>query len=141
MRTVQNVIPIQAAKTVTVVVHGNAIVNQDGVVYCVMNVNIFFCSLNFVFNGCSFLYISVQPELNYCEENPNTCENDGKCTSLIKDEGYFRCECQSGYRGKKCEILPPSMMTTTTTTTTTVETETVHPLDVEDGQDDIDNEA
>lgn len=78
--------------------------------------------------------------LNYCEENPDTCENDGKCTSLIKDDGHFQCECPSGYRGKKCEILPPMM---TTTTTTTVEPETMHPLDVDDDeeQDDIDNEA
>lgn len=77
--------------------------------------------------------------LNYCEENPNTCENDGKCTSLIKDEGSFQCECPSGYRGKRCEILPPMMTTTSTTTTEPIETETLHPLDVE--QDDIDNEA
>lgn len=29
----------------------------------------------------------------------------------------------------------------TTTSTTTVEPETMHPLDVEEGQEDIDNEA
>jgi len=77
--------------------------------------------------------------LNYCEENPNTCENDGKCTSLIKDDGQFQCECPSGYRGKKCEIVPAMMTSTTTVEPETMET--VHPLDEDEVQDDIDNEA
>lgn len=47
--------------------------------------------------------------MNYCEDNPNTCLNDGKCTSLIKDDGYYKCECPSGYRGRTCQILPPQM--------------------------------
>lgn len=49
-------------------------------------------------------------ELNFCEENPNTCQHGGRCTSLIKDDGYFRCECPSGYRGRTCQIMPPQMM-------------------------------
>lgn len=42
-------------------------------------------------------------ELNYCELNADTCQNGGKCTSLTKDDGYFSCECPSGYRGERCE--------------------------------------
>lgn len=80
-------------------------------------------------------------ELNYCEENPNTCENDGKCTSLSKDDGLYKCECPSGYRGKKCQVLP--MMMTTTTTTVSPMNVTGNPFDddKDDDDDDIDNEA
>ena len=42
-------------------------------------------------------------ELNYCQMNPNTCENGGKCMSLTKDEGYYSCECPAGYRGERCD--------------------------------------
>lgn len=42
-------------------------------------------------------------ELNYCELNPDTCQNGGKCTSLTKDDGYFSCECPAGYRGERCD--------------------------------------
>lgn len=52
--------------------------------------------------------------LNYCELNEDTCENDGKCTSISKDDGSFRCECPSGYRGSHCEIAPPQMFPSTT---------------------------
>lgn len=48
-------------------------------------------------------------ELNYCENNVGICENGGKCTSLIKDEGYFSCECPAGFRGDKCNLLPLNM--------------------------------
>lgn len=65
-------------------------------------------------------------ELKYCEENPKACLNGGKCTSLTKDEGSFKCECPSGFKGKNCEIVPIIANTTTprprpssTTTTTT----------------------
>lgn len=129
----QNVIHILDAKMVIVVDLGSVTVNQAGEEYYVTNV----CRLSFFVN---ILLNSIFAELNYCDENPNTCENDGKCTSLIKDDGHFRCECPSGYRGKKCEILPP-MMTSTTTTTTTVEPDTMNPLDADEDQDDIDNEA
>lgn len=86
-------------------------------------------------------------ELNYCEENTNTCENGGKCTSLIKADGNFKCECPSGYRGKRCQILPPMMMTTSTTVppmnTTTVVTQSSIAMEESDifSGDDIDNEA
>lgn len=58
-------------------------------------------------------------ELTYCEKNQATCLNGGRCTSLTRDDGYFICECPTGFRGRNCEILPPSMTTTTTTTTST----------------------
>lgn len=52
-----------------------------------------------------YIYVKhPRTELNYCEENPNTCQNGGKCTSLIKDDGSYRCECPSGYRGRMCQI-------------------------------------
>lgn len=41
--------------------------------------------------------------------NEGTCQNDGKCTSVTEDEGSFKCECPSGYRGKRCENAPPQM--------------------------------
>lgn len=63
-------------------------------------------------------------ELNYCEKNPNTCQNGGKCTSLMKDDGNFKCECPSGYKGLNCEILPPSMITSSSSTTTMATTST-----------------
>ena len=42
-------------------------------------------------------------KINYCENNPDTCQNGGKCMSLTKDDGYFSCECPAGYRGENCE--------------------------------------
>lgn len=42
-------------------------------------------------------------KLNYCELHPNTCENNGKCRSLSKEDGNFSCDCLSGYRGERCE--------------------------------------
>lgn len=45
-------------------------------------------------------------ELKYCEENSKTCMNDGKCSSLPEDEGSYKCECPSGFKGKRCEIVP-----------------------------------
>lgn len=80
--------------------------------------------------------------LNYCEKNPKTCLNDGKCTSITEDEGSFKCECPSGFKGKSCEIVPMIANSTTTTvrprTSTTVkptqpqiETTTVGDIDTE----------
>lgn len=66
-------------------------------------------------------------ELNYCELNPDTCKNNGKCQSLEEDDGHFRCECPSGVSGKSCEILPETTtvaianITTTEVITTTTE--------------------
>lgn len=75
-------------------------------------------------------------KLTYCEQNPNTCQNGGKCTSLIKDDGYFRCECPSGFRGKNCEVMPPSMTSSTTTTVaTTSVAEVTTPEDVSQEQE------
>lgn len=51
--------------------------------------------------------------------NPKTCQNDGKCTSITNDEGSYKCECPSGFKGKSCEIVPMIANMTTTTTTTT----------------------
>ena len=82
--------------------------------------------------------------MNYCEENLNTCENGGKCTSLIKDDGNFKCECPSGYRGKRCQVLPPMMMTTTTTMSPVNNAVTIVTDNLDekpDEEDDIDNEA
>lgn len=56
--------------------------------------------------------------MNYCEKNPRTCHNGGKCTSITEDEGSFKCECPSGFKGKSCEILPMIANLTLTTTTT-----------------------
>lgn len=53
-----------------------------------------------------FLFKTHFSELKFCEENPKTCLNDGKCTSITKDEGLFKCECPSGFKGKKCEMVP-----------------------------------
>lgn len=65
-------------------------------------------------------------QLDYCEKNPKTCQNGGKCTSVVKEDGDFTCECPSGYRGKNCEKAPAMAMkvkTTSKTTTTTTTTE------------------
>lgn len=45
-------------------------------------------------------------ELNYCEKNPDTCQNGGKCISLESGDGFFKCYCQPGITGKRCEIVP-----------------------------------
>lgn len=80
-------------------------------------------------------------KLDYCEKNPKTCLNDGKCTSLLKEDGDFKCECPSGYKGKNCEIAPvmrvPSTTSTAsttakTTTTTTTEATAQDALEVGD---------
>lgn len=52
-------------------------------------------------------------ELTYCDEQPNTCENGGRCISFTKDDGSYRCECKQGYLGKNCEILDEFMLTST----------------------------
>lgn len=55
-------------------------------------------------------------ELNYCELNSGTCLHDGKCTSIIKGDGSFKCECPSGFRGRNCEIVPQIFTTVNITT-------------------------
>lgn len=73
-------------------------------------------------------------ELKYCEENPKTCLNGGKCTSVTKDEGEFSCECPTGFKGKRCEIVPVISTTTPkpTTTSTKLPTTTQSQDDKED---------
>lgn len=61
-------------------------------------------------------------ELKYCEENPKTCLNGGKCTSITKDEGSFECECPSAFKGKRCEIVPIIANVTITSTTSKPQT-------------------
>lgn len=56
--------------------------------------------------------------MKYCEENPNSCLNGGKCTSLTEDEGLFKCECPSAFKGKRCEIVPSLNSTISTSTST-----------------------
>ena len=69
--------------------------------------------------------------LDFCEKNPKTCENGGKCMSMLKEEGEFRCECPTGYRGKRCETAPQvAMKSSTTTTTTSASTTTESPTTV-----------
>lgn len=53
-------------------------------------------------------------ELNYCELNKDTCQNGGKCQSMLEEDGSFKCECPSGYKGENCEIAPAVLITTTT---------------------------
>lgn len=54
-------------------------------------------------------------ELSYCNENPNTCENSGKCISLTRDDGSFRCLCPNGFHGKHCEMSTEHMLTSSST--------------------------
>ncbi|XP_037918236.1 delta-like protein 4 [Hermetia illucens] len=55
-------------------------------------------------------------ELKYCEENPDTCLNGGRCISLLKEDGNFRCLCPNEFWGRRCEtalfttISPPTIM-------------------------------
>lgn len=71
------------------------------------------------FSNCSnnaAIFFHFPSELNYCELNPKTCTNGGKCTSITADEGSFKCECPTGVKGKKCDIVPMLPNATTTTT-------------------------
>ncbi|XP_030378339.1 delta-like protein 1 [Scaptodrosophila lebanonensis] len=49
--------------------------------------------------------------LNYCADNPDTCENEGKCISLSREDGSYRCLCKQGYLGKNCEIRDEFLLT------------------------------
>ncbi|XP_058978223.1 tenascin [Musca domestica] len=51
--------------------------------------------------------------LTYCKENPNICENGGKCISLTKEDGSYHCQCRQGYLGKNCEIIDEFLITST----------------------------
>lgn len=41
--------------------------------------------------------------LNYCQLNPDTCKNGGKCSSLTQEDGFYKCECPAGYKGERCD--------------------------------------
>lgn len=62
-------------------------------------------------------------ELNYCEKNPNTCENGGLCTSLLKEDGNFKCECSSGFKGDRCDRTTMTSLSPTSTTNISTVTE------------------
>lgn len=63
-------------------------------------------------------------ELNYCENNPDTCKNGGKCQSLESGDGHYRCQCPRGISGRNCENVPMEM-TTAGATTSNASTEVV----------------
>ncbi|XP_026848694.1 neurogenic locus protein delta [Drosophila persimilis] len=50
-------------------------------------------------------------KLSYCVENPETCENEGKCVSVSREDGSYRCLCRQGYLGKNCEIRDDFLLT------------------------------
>lgn len=110
------------------------------------------------FDAFSLFRSFVFSELNYCELNEGTCQNDGKCTSVTEDAGAFKCECPSGYRGKNCENAPPQMYPSANATSAAVRPSKVPVIitslkphnatetsssTVKDGEhdDEIDNEA
>ena len=65
--------------------------------------------------------------MNYCEKNPNTCGNGGKCTSLTKDDGLYTCECPAGYRGENCDR---TTMTTTTASTVAATVQSTSKIEI-----------
>lgn len=79
-------------------------------------------------------------ELNFCDQNPRTCLNGGKCTSMTADDGAFKCECPTGFKGKKCEIIPilPSAATTTISTSEPTHSDDTAQVDNDDDDDDKD---
>lgn len=79
-------------------------------------------------------------QLDYCEKNAKTCQNGGKCTSVLKEDGDFKCECPTGYRGKKCERAPAMAMKVSTTSTSTTKTTTTTTTTPEPPQLDIEEE-
>lgn len=67
------------------------------------------CNLHIQFSPVASRF-SVS-ELSYCLDNPDTCANDGKCVSLSREDGSYRCQCRQGYLGKNCEILDEFLLT------------------------------
>ncbi|XP_046431135.1 delta-like protein C isoform X1 [Neodiprion pinetum] len=62
-------------------------------------------------------------KLTYCDENPDSCKNNGTCISVIPEDGNFRCICPMGYMGRQCqiettvpatELMPPMPINTPT---------------------------
>nr|XP_022901552.1 delta-like protein C [Onthophagus taurus] len=67
-------------------------------------------------------------ELNFCEDNPKICENDGKCLSLGKNQ--YECLCPVGTSGKNCE--EKKVISTTEKIVVTEEISTIPNTGVED---------
>lgn len=61
--------------------------------------------------------------MNFCENNPDTCQNGAKCISLIKEDGSYKCLCREGTKGRNCEISEHSTSTKPTTTDNTESSE------------------
>lgn len=84
-------------------------------------------------------------ELNFCELNKETCQNGGKCQSQLIEDGNFKCECPSGYKGENCEISPAVLITTTTTIkpgfNETIIVENEETEEKPNESDELDNEA
>nr|XP_018897458.1 PREDICTED: cell wall protein DAN4 [Bemisia tabaci] len=43
-------------------------------------------------------------ELNFCDENPDLCENNGTCVSLPEEDGSYRCLCTDNFTGRNCDV-------------------------------------
>lgn len=74
--------------------------------------------------------------------------NGGKCTSIIKDEGSFKCECPTGFKGKSCEIVPVLNVTTTikpkpstTISSTTLQFETTTITDTDEFEENVSSDV
>ncbi len=106
-KIVPNVILILAAKKELVIDHGYSYIVFEFKKVVLTVFNFKECNCEQGFGG-----MLCDEELNYCEKNPNTCENGGKCTSLTKDDGNYKCECPSGWFGDRCDRL--TMIPTTT---------------------------
>ena len=53
-------------------------------------------------NGAQYTDVSDCEELQRdpCKKEP--CQNDGQCVNI--EDGDFRCECEQGWRGTRCEL-------------------------------------
>lgn len=73
--------------------------------------------------------ILCDEKLDYCEKNPNTCENGGLCKSLLKEDGSFKCECPSGFKGDRCDRNTMTTQPLSSTTSVPMNfTTTISPL-------------
>lgn len=90
---------------------GNVTARPVGEEFYVMNVRWQVYSIkNRILNVRIFAPLTA---LTYCKENPNICENGGRCISLTKADGNYHCQCRQGYLGKNCEIVDEFMLTST----------------------------
>lgn len=65
--------------------------------------------------------------------------NGGKCTSKPTDDGLFLCECPTGYKGKRCEIVPVIASTTPKPTTTSTKSPTTQSEEADTNDSEEDN--